>query len=200
MSTVAFEDANGILRYLDVVGTGTTNDPYVLNFSALNELAASDYNQSTAGLIGLLRLLGNTFGSTSETVNGDGSLMARMRLFTKSISSPNIFTRYQAAVSSIINASPCYFVAGWAHNRNGTIRYLQLFDRTTLPTTGNVPLVSFPLPNNTVTKISTTDYSGGSSTGILFPTGLVWGFSTTEGTYTAGANADVSTTLFWRPS
>lgn len=200
MSTVAFFDANGVLRYLDVNGTGTTNDPFVLNFAAFNELAASDYNQSTAGFIALLRLLGGTVGTVSDTANADGSLMARMRLQSKSISAPNIFSRYQTSATNVINASASYVVCGWVHNRNAGLRYLQIFDRITTPSTGTVPIVSYPVNSTAITRLTVSDFCGGSSNGLLCPTGLAWGFSSTEGTYTAGAAADVSVTLFWRPA
>ena len=85
-------------------------------------------------------------------------------------------------------------------NRNGSMRYLMLFNRATVLAGGEVPLVAWPIPPASG-GIPGVDAFGDIFTvdGILFPLGLVWGMSTTSGSYTAATAADHDVTIVANP-
>ncbi len=71
-------------------------------------------------------------------------------------------------------------------NNNATIRYIQFFDQSTLPSAGNVPIQSIPV--NAQQEWSWSP----SQDGLIFEHACVIGISTTAATFTAGA-ADLFT-------
>jgi hypothetical protein len=71
-------------------------------------------------------------------------------------------------------------------NLNANTRYLQLFDKTSLPLSGEKPKYSYPVYGlsgvSDLSSLELGDY------GLPFAVGLSWGFSSTPLTYTP-ANA-----------
>lgn len=64
----------------------------------------------------------------------------------------------------------------WVHNNDPAIAYLQIHDRSTAPTTGNVPYFWEPLQANSITRLDKRLY---------LTTGLALGISSTKATFTA---------------
>ena len=75
----------------------------------------------------------------------------------------------------------------YMRNLNAAVRYLQLFNTATVPTTGDTPYYTFLIPASGYTVIDGTFFG---PNGANFPTGIAFAFSTTEKTYTAGAASD----------
>jgi hypothetical protein len=70
-------------------------------------------------------------------------------------------------------------------NLNAATRYLQFFNAAN---NSGTPKRSYPVYGNGGLLIIGQETFGGS--GLLFSTGIIWGFSTTALTYTAGSAAD----------
>jgi hypothetical protein len=98
---------------------------------------------------------------------------------------PATFSNNLAAVSGFAKASPGVVKSASATNRNAAIRYLQIFNKTTAPVLNDVPIVQWQVSGTTI--IGTDFFTEG---GMNFTTGIAWGMSTTNGTYTAGTAAD----------
>lgn len=74
-----------------------------------------------------------------------------------------------------------------ATNVNAAIRYLQIFNQTTVPATGNVPVISLPIPAGSATVPGQwtlgDDFLG--KDGLFLSAGIAIGVSTTAATFTA---------------
>lgn len=81
-----------------------------------------------------------------------------------------------------------------ARNKNGAVRYLQLFNKATAPVAGDIPTVIIEIPANGITVLGDAFFS---RNGLAFNVGVAWGFSTTEETFTAGTAADQVTQIVW---
>lgn len=81
------------------------------------------------------------------------------------------------------------------HNLNGAARYLQLHNTATVPSNPDVPVYSFLVPANSEIVIG-TDFFG--ENGHNFATGIAFGFSTTEATYTGGTATDQMTYIHYK--
>ncbi len=224
MTTYITKDANNANVEFDFDGDGTTSTPFIPRsrslLGATNETAPSSFS-GTSGLNGLLRalwtafgtqaeassstgslmarirlLLTDTIGAVADVASATGSLMARQRLVAQAYSSPNVFVRWGTSNTDTVSGTPAKVTKIYVYNKSANIRYLQLFNRATNPTTGTVPLSSHVLAPNEKYNLAVSDF--GSNDGLSFSTGLAWGFSTTEATFTAGASADVSTEILWR--
>lgn len=94
------------------------------------------------------------------------------------------------AVSAKASAGNLYSVN--CTNANATVRYLQIHDKASAPSAGNVPVAAWPIP------AGSTNAPGGVALGILefgtagyrCATGVAIGISTTLATYTAATAAD----------
>jgi hypothetical protein len=184
---------------------GTQADAINLTGSLLARIRAladsvglqADAASATGSLMARLRnLLVDNFGAAADAASAVGTLMARQRLVAQSYSQPNLFTRFGASVTDTISGTPARLLGGCVWNKSSAIRYLQFFNRATNPTTGTSALISRVLAPSE--KYSWQAFDFGSNDGYLMSTGLAWGFSTTESTYTAGAPADVSVEIYWR--
>lgn len=89
-------------------------------------------------------------------------------------------------------ASPGNVYAGYCTNKNVAKRYFQTFNKATPPVNGDVPNAEFPVAAGIATAdgftLIGTDFFG--TEGTFFSTGVATGYSTTSGTYTAGAASD----------
>lgn len=77
---------------------------------------------------------------------------------------------------------------------SSSTRYFQLFNQTTSPTTGNVPVLQLPIPVGSTIGFGQDIFGG---TGFPLSTGVTWGVSTTAGTYTAAATSDSTLSIRW---
>lgn len=92
-----------------------------------------------------------------------------------------------AAVSGVLKTSSGRLQSLKATNRNGAARYLQLFNSSSAPAANASALDEFYVAPTSMIIIGTDFFS---LAGVLFSTGIAWGFSTTSGTYTAATAAD----------
>jgi hypothetical protein len=103
-------------------------------------------------------------------------------------------TFWHATVTAIARAVPGRVFSCIPLSANGALRYFQLFDRVAALAGGEVPVIELALPTGYIgplaygTEAFTVD-------GAQFFNGIVWGFSTTAGTCTAGTAADHDLTL-----
>ena len=105
------------------------------------------------------------------------------------------------AVTGILAGTPVTVVVFiQAKNANAAIRYLQFFDRNTALAGSEVPVASFALPvHATAPATDWWNFPLGDDWGVIGYTGLVWGFSTAEGSYTAATAADHSVCFSYKP-
>lgn len=99
---------------------------------------------------------------------------------------PWIYTSAALVVSAI--AYPGKFLLSLAtgfNNNASSIRYVQWFDRTTLPVLGAVPIQSMPV--NPQQEFSWSP----SQDGLIFENACVFGISSTAATYTASLTSDL---------
>lgn len=73
----------------------------------------------------------------------------------------------------------------FASNRNAALRYFHIFAKATAPVNGDVPLESYEIPANNILPL---DINFGFN-GMPVATGISWGISTTNATFTDSATA-----------
>lgn len=74
-------------------------------------------------------------------------------------------------------------------------RFFQLFDRTTLPTTGDKPVYSVPVyRDNGYTEVTRALIG---VNGLAFGVGICWVMSTSAATYQPGAITDAVVNIVW---
>ena len=166
------------------------------------EESAAPLPSSSSGIIGLIRGLWGTvktfadaFGLTIDAANSTGSLLSRIRFITNSFIPFNRYVRYGNISNEIISINPALVYSIYVWNKSDSVRYLQLFNITNLPTSSSTVAESFVLAPNEKYNLTTNDFGIG---GALFSIGLSWGFSTTETTFNAGLATDVSIIIRWR--
>lgn len=179
MANFPYIDGAGVTRYRDVIGSGTQVDP---DIASVKDVEA---NTTLTTVNGKLPTLGQKAqsGSISVVPATGSSIIANNTAFTP-------YTSMGANVSAVIKSS-----AGTLHsigciNINTATRYLQFFNKTTVPVAGtDIPVLSYPVYGNGGFTALDTTYFG--LAGHNFTTGIAFGFSTTPFTYTAGVAADV---------
>jgi hypothetical protein len=110
---------------------------------------------------------------------------------------PGTFSNNLAAVSGNAKATAGNLKSICAVNRNAALRYLQVFNLAAGPVNPNVPVFQWPLaPQGSTVPgmliVGTDFFTDG---GMAFATGIAWGISTTNGTYTAATAADHDVSL-----
>lgn len=99
----------------------------------------------------------------------------------------SLFTQFATDPDVSVKASAGNVFSFYVHNLNAAARYFQLHNKATAPAGADVPLLTFLIPPQSAISFG-EEFFG--QTGVQFSTGIAYGFSTTEGTYTAGAAAD----------
>lgn len=92
-----------------------------------------------------------------------------------------------ASVTGRVKASPGRVLAVYLVNQNAARRFLQLFEKTTVPNAGDNPKFCFPIDAGETLSLG-ADLFG--SQGLTFTPGCSWGISTTMLTFTAATAAD----------
>lgn len=111
------------------------------------------------------------------------------------ISDPLSFKDVAANATTVIKTGAGRVYSATCHNANASSRYLQLFDRATVPvTTTTVPDESFLVPTGAQIIVG-SDYF--TENGKSYASGIAWAFSTTRDVYTAGSAADQQTHVFY---
>lgn len=95
----------------------------------------------------------------------------------------------------VVKASAGNVLSLTCHNLNAAARFAQLHNKATAPVNPDVPLYTFLVPAGAMLVIGTDFFA---AAGAHFSTGIAFGFSTTEGTYTAGAAADQFTQILYK--
>lgn len=98
------------------------------------------------------------------------------------------FGVFGTSVAVSVTQVPASICSMYASNANAALRYLQVFNQTTAPTTGNVPIHSFPIPINGGSICIGTDFFG--VNGGFATQGVAVGVSTTNATFTAATTTD----------
>lgn len=177
LSTFPYLTASGDLRNRMIDGAGTTIDPDVaIVRDILNTI-------STDGISTKIPTLGqkSISGSVSIVPATNASILVTPVIYAGQV-------RLGVSAGDNIKASPGNVYSFVATNLNASTRYIQLFNQTTAPVTANVPLLVYPVFGSNLLIIDTAIWG---LAGIVFSTGISWGFSTTPLTYTAGTNSDV---------
>lgn len=105
------------------------------------------------------------------------------------------YNNFGAAATANVVARAACLLSFTCANANAAVRYIQFHDTTTTPGAGAVPVLSFPVPPAVggvpgIIGIGTDILS---TNGVWFTLGIAFAFSTTAGTYTAGAAGDQQT-------
>jgi hypothetical protein len=99
---------------------------------------------------------------------------------------------FAAAATGVTKSSPGRVYALRATNANAAVRYLQLHNLAAVPTGGEAPKLSFPIPAGSAAAPAVlplgAEYFG--NQGEQFSVGIVWAVSTTAATYTAATAAE----------
>lgn len=119
--------------------------------------------------------------------NSNAVAAIQIRPIAASAYSPLLYTNLAAAATANVKATAGNVFSVKCHNLNAATRYFQLHNTATTPGGGAVPLLTFTVPSNTEVVIGNDFFS---AAGLHFTTGIAFAFSTTEGTYTAGASTD----------
>jgi len=96
------------------------------------------------------------------------------------------FVNLGANLALAIKASPGHLYSVYAETTNASKRYLQIFNSTTPPTAGNVPVLSFLIPAGASCDYGTSHFG---PNGQSFTVGMSYGVSSTPLTYTAASSA-----------
>lgn len=108
---------------------------------------------------------------------------------------PTLFTNFGTDPDTSVKASAGNVFSLCVHNLNVAARYAQLHNKASAPAAAEVPLLTFLVPASSMLLLG-RDFFG--DWGVHFSTGIAFGFSTTEGTYTAGAGADQFTQITYK--
>lgn len=96
------------------------------------------------------------------------------------------------SVSMLVKNAQGFLNSLIATNINAAIRYLQVFSQNTAPATGNVPVLSLPIPAGSATAPGVwtlgDDFLG--KDGLWLVGGIAIGVSTTAATFTAATATD----------
>lgn len=173
LSTFPYLTASGELRNRSVDGSGTVGDPDI----------AIVKDPNTELLLAKLPSLGQKAisGSVSVTPASNASILVTP------VSYQGLVLLGTSAGSNVKD-TPGNVYSFVATSFNTNTRYIQLFDKSTPPTNGDVPLVVYPVFGSNLLIIDTAIWG---LAGISFSTGISWGYSTTPLTYTAGVGSDV---------
>lgn len=125
-----------------------------------------------------------------DNTNGVGAMVVKP--LSVSTYSPTLFTNFGANATLNVKATPGNVFSLYCDNLNAAVRYLQLHNTATTPAGAAVPLMTFKIPATSTLVLGTEFFS---QAGMNFSTGIAFAFSTTEGTYTAGAAADQFTQI-----
>lgn len=147
----------------------------------------------------LTSLQGEILVYLSRLVYGEDSTNSVMGTVWKPLAvntyAPSLFTNYGTGATLNVKATAGNVFSVACHNSNASDRYIQLHDTATTPSTGAVPKLVFLIKTSSTTVIGSDFFT---TSGIAFSNGIAFAFSTTEGTYTAGAAGEQNTTVVYK--
>ena len=98
------------------------------------------------------------------------------------------FAAFGTSVALSVKATAGNITSIYASNANAAVRYLQLFNKASAPTGGDVPVHSWPITVSGGSILVGTDFFG--TNGGYASSGIAIGISTTSATFTAATAAD----------
>ena len=104
-----------------------------------------------------------------------------------SLSSPTAYTNALVASNKPANL---YGLTGY--NSNTSAYWVQIFNKTTIPNDGSVPIIIIYVPGSSAFSYNTGDFP------IAFSNGIVWCTSTTAATKTIGSSSDTWVNLSYK--
>lgn len=137
---------------------------------------------------------GRLITTDAATDNTNNVLAVVIKPLAVSTYTASPFSNFGANATLNVKATPGNVYLVVCTNANASTRYIQLHNTATTPGAGNVPLLSFPVPGSG----GTTLIDLGAMGGVNFSTGIAFGFSTTQGTYTAGTAGEQNTTVLFK--
>lgn len=138
-----------------------------------------------------------TLASAIEGEDSANHVMGIARkLIAASTYSPSRYKNLGDTQPAAIKPNPGNVYAVQATNANAAVRYLQLHNKATAPAGGDVPEYSFPIPaSGGVVRVG-EEFFG--REGQYFTTGISFGISTTQNTFTDSAtDSEHSTVVHW---
>jgi hypothetical protein len=184
MPSFPYISGDGTLRNRAILGSGTLSDP---DIGVVNDVEG---NLVLNVISGKLPTLGQKAASGSvSVVQSSGSV------FTTTNATYNNFRSIGVSAGGNIKATSGSIFSLAATNANATIRFIQIFDKATAPTSGDVPMLVYPVyPNYGMITIDTVLWG---LAGLGLANGISWGFSSTQLTYTAATGSDCVFELRW---
>lgn len=155
----------------------TLKDTTLLLKTAVDTLNVS--SQEAAADAESIRL--NTATLVSRLASLD-TLLSNCEQYLESLSPTTISVNFLGSVSgaNVINR-PAKIYSIYCSNLSTATRYLQLFDRTSSPTPGLSPSLTYPIYGESGLVFDSNYFSKGT---VEFTTGISWGFSSTPFTFT----------------
>jgi hypothetical protein len=115
--------------------------------------------------------------------------------------SPNgtLYAKGSAAVGTVLKNTPGQFMGANVTNESGSLVYFQVYNLTTRPATGSVPVLSYAIPaasgsQPAILRITKDDLGGA---GFYLSTGVSFGISNAAGTYAEAGTANHVSNLLW---
>jgi hypothetical protein len=180
------------------VGTTTANGIYrILRKARYVRVRMTSYSSGTATGVAeaYTSVTGPASGiSSAKSGNWDAAVSAG-KLSTATSNgvntTPSLDTSFGSTVSHAAKGSAGNVFSLSIESIDASLVYFQLHNKATAPATSDVPLYSWPIAAGSATVPSTKTMSENffGMGGKQFSTGISWGISTTNGTYTAASTA-----------
>lgn len=108
---------------------------------------------------------------------------------------PTLFSQFGTDPDVSVKGSAGNVFMFTVKNVNGATRYMQLHNKATAPVNPDVPLITIAVATGATVVLGSDFFT---TMGINFSTGIAYGFSTTELTYTAGAAGDQTAFILYK--
>lgn len=153
------------------------------------EAQAGVLQANTAGALNV----DETMAAQAEN-NTDGVFAEAIKPLATSTYSWTLFQNLGANSTLNVKSSAGSIKSVYCHNIGASPAYIQIHKTSTTPAGGAVPALTWLLPAGGVTQI---DGQVLGENGYFCATGIAFGFSSTESTYTAGTAANQVTQIMW---
>lgn len=176
-AAVEGEESSGTALPVSGVVVDPTDLGSPLDIGANSQLATTQYRELLVYL--------------SSLIAGENQSKALIEIMHKlsigSEYSAGLYADFGSNATLNFKASPGQLMSLNCYNDNAADRFIQVHDKTTAASAGDVPRLSFLV--KTKQELSRgRDFFG--QNGLYFSSGVTFAFSTTRNTYTAGAAAD----------
>ncbi|BBD69543.1 hypothetical protein NIES4072_31240 [Nostoc commune NIES-4072] len=200
---------------LKITGAVTVSGPTLTSIDNKTPLlGANNAANSTPVTLANDGVFITSFGSTSDTAAASDtavasfaslfrrllgqftSLLLLIGIVRDRLMPPGTLVPYLASNGANLKTSAGSFYAFTCTNANASIRYFQIFNKASVPTTNDVPITYFPVYGNNGFLLIGQDILGGAGIdSTILTNGVAWGISTTAATYTAATASEHSVTV-----